>query len=224
MQSKSKHLLSSRLQTVLEKWTAGETAVLHHFWHEMKAQGTPLIEPITQDDENYLVTFLWRDEGRTLDTICLTEGPAGFDFHLGQMTRLADTDIWFRSYQMPGDTVMLYHLSPNNPLPVWGSPEMNLHGLAHDTRSPASTGRLIRQFVESERLPLRFHLDVGSYDFNGQPELHSNILMANRHLRDVLQAKGYELDYVEFSGGHDFVGWRRALPAAIRWLLENAMN
>lgn len=418
MQSQSKQLLSPRLQTVLEKWTTGDTAVLHQFWQEMKTQGTPLVE--RQDDEFCLVTFLWRDEDRTLDTLCLTAGPAGFDFHLGQMARLADTDIWFRSYQMPGGTVMLYHLSPNNPLPIWGSPEwadlwdefepdvfqfdplnplrhadgsvlrlpdarpepwfselpdeqtgqlhihdfednslgslrrmrvytpagyeengssypwlllfdgstyaeaiattmldnliaqniipplvvvfvngswedrqqdlacnpafnqflvhelrpwlqtnfrvsddpvetavggfsfgglaaaftayqhpdifgnvlaqgglfqwspeMNLHGLAHDTRSPASTNWLIRQFVEAERLPIRFHLDVGTYDFNGQPELHSNTLMANRHLRDVLQAKGYEVDYVEFNGGHDFVGWRRALPQAVKWLVAN---
>jgi enterochelin esterase-like enzyme len=80
-------------------------------------------------------------------------------------------------------------------------------------------GWLIRQFVKADVLPLRFHLDVGrletTSDYGGAA--HTNILNSNRHMRDVLRAKGYPVNYVERSGGHDFAGWRSALPDALAW-------
>jgi enterochelin esterase-like enzyme len=36
-------------------------------------------------------------------------------------------------------------------------------------------------------------------------------VIANRHLRDVLLARGHPVTYVEFDGGHDFVCWQGAL-------------
>lgn len=78
---------------------------------------------------------------------------------------------------------------------------------------------LIRQFVERERLPLRFHLSVGMLEGELRPrKVRAGMLAINTHLRDVLEAKGYEVAYMEFPGGHDFVGWRGVLPEAIQWL------
>ena len=69
---------------------------------------------------------------------------------------------------------------------------------------------LANQFILSPRLPLRFYMDAGSdeVDLSGRG---SSILIPNRHLRDVLLAKGYEVHYQEFSGGHDFLSWRGTL-------------
>ncbi len=36
-------------------------------------------------------------------------------------------------------------------------------------------------------------------------------LAAARHFRDILQAKDYDVDYLEFSGGHDYLCWRGTL-------------
>ena len=61
--------------------------------------------------------------------------------------------------------------------------------------------------MNSPRLPVRFYLDAGTMelDMTGRG---SSILVPNRHLRDVLRAKGYEVFYQEFHGAHDYVSWR----------------
>jgi enterochelin esterase-like enzyme len=81
---------------------------------------------------------------------------------------------------------------------------------------------LIRQFVHSQKLDLRFHIDVGSLEtsFDPQNKSHTSILVSNRHMCNVLLAKGYEVDYTEVRGGHDFANWRSVLPRGIIFLLN----
>src|SRR5579871_921522 len=68
----------------------------------------------------------------------------------------------------------------------------------------AEPGDLIRQFVTSPRLPIRFYLEAGRFE----DSLGGSLVASNRQLRDVLRAKGYDVHYSEYSGGHDFVTWR----------------
>ena len=70
---------------------------------------------------------------------------------------------------------------------------------------------LARQFANTSRLPLRFYQEVGLLETHSTPGAGPTQLLANRHLRDVLRAKGYPVTYGEFNGGHDFLGWRRTL-------------
>lgn len=72
------------------------------------------------------------------------------------------------------------------------------------------TGWLIRRYVEAERLPLRFYMEVGllEYSHNGNGASHRGL---NRHMRDVLRAKGYPLIYTEYNGGHDYIWWQQTL-------------
>jgi enterochelin esterase family protein len=69
---------------------------------------------------------------------------------------------------------------------------------------------LTRQFEACSCLPLRFYLDVGllENDFYDGEKTGPSLLLSNRHLRDVLQAKGYKVFYQEFNGAHDGVSWR----------------
>ena len=65
-------------------------------------------------------------------------------------------------------------------------------------------GRLTRQFLSAPILPVRFYLAAGSFEHDWP----FSLLAENRRFRDVLLAKGYAVQYQEFSGGHDPVGWR----------------
>jgi enterochelin esterase family protein len=80
-----------------------------------------------------------------------------------------------------------------------------------DTFAPDADPSYVAQlFVNSPKLPVRFYLDAGSLELDRDGK-GGSILVTNRHLRDVLRAKGYEVFYQEFQGGHDYVSWRGSI-------------
>lgn len=66
---------------------------------------------------------------------------------------------------------------------------------ANDAAFEGNTEWISRQYAVSPRLPLNFYLEIGLAEWTLLPQ--------TRHLRNVLDAKGYDLTYVEFNGGHD---------------------
>jgi enterochelin esterase-like enzyme len=55
------------------------------------------------------------------------------------------------------------------------------------------------QFMERERMPIRFYMEAGAYE---------SLLRRNRYLRDVLRTKGYDVTYREFHGAHGYNNWK----------------
>jgi len=80
---------------------------------------------------------------------------------------------------------------------------------------------LARQFISSPRKPVRFYMDAGSAEFNATGGGDS-ILFCTRTLRDVLRAKGYEVHFQEFVGGHDYLSWRGTLADGLIALVGGA--
>jgi enterochelin esterase-like enzyme len=78
-----------------------------------------------------------------------------------------------------------------------------------------------RQYAESPRLDLQFYLDAGSYELGTQRADAPSILVSNRHLRDVLRAKGYRVHYQEFSGGHNPTNWRGTFADGLLALIRH---
>jgi enterochelin esterase family protein len=70
-----------------------------------------------------------------------------------------------------------------------------------------------RNLVVGPRLPIRFYLDVGRFE-----PLFS--VTGVRVMRNVLEARGYPLSYLEFSGGHDYAWWRGTLADGLIALLN----
>ena len=74
------------------------------------------------------------------------------------------------------------------------------------------------QFARTDRMPLRFALDVGVLETTPF-ERFASLYHANLHLRDVLVAKGYDLSFREFPGGHDYLWWRETIADGLITLL-----
>lgn len=77
---------------------------------------------------------------------------------------------------------------------------------------------LTRQFAATPRSEVVFYLAPGLLE-RSAPSDGPGILEANRHLRDVLQARGQRVIYREFAGGHDYVNWRSELAEGLIALL-----
>jgi hypothetical protein len=60
----------------------------------------------------------------------------------------------------------------------------------------------------------RLEEEVG-WKFAATPYALPSAVAAHRHLRDVLQAKGYEVHYSEFDGGHEVLCWRGSLAEGL---------
>ncbi|MEV5598687.1 enterochelin esterase [Streptomyces sp. NPDC052496] len=71
---------------------------------------------------------------------------------------------------------------------------------------------LTRQYATAERRPVRLRLEVGLQEWM--------LLTENRRLRNVLRARGYDVTYEEFNGGHDYACWRGGLATGLGALLS----
>lgn len=83
---------------------------------------------------------------------------------------------------------------------------------------------LARELASRPALPLRVFLGVGTMDdvpWEGKDPRHgyATVLVSARHLRDVLEARGYCFAYREFGGGHEALAWRGTFAEGIAWLL-----
>ncbi|GCE31804.1 hypothetical protein KDA_72880 [Dictyobacter alpinus] len=74
---------------------------------------------------------------------------------------------------------------------------------------------LIQQFIASPTLSLHFYLEVGLKEDSGWIYM----VGCNRHFRDVLRLKGYQVHYYEFNGYHHPVSNRGTLADGLLALL-----
>jgi enterochelin esterase-like enzyme len=78
---------------------------------------------------------------------------------------------------------------------------------------------LARQVAVRPRVPVRFYLNVGLLETSPTPGGRPSRLVAVRHFRTVLHAKGYAVQYAEFMGGHENICWRATLAEGLLALL-----
>ena len=108
--------LSPRLQALQEQVKSGDRSSLDKFWKEIGERGAPIIEPVAENNRDMLVTMIWRAGEETRNV---------FVFRLGDvskpMTRLLDTDLWYKTFRLQNDARFTYQFAANLPDPKeWG--------------------------------------------------------------------------------------------------------
>jgi enterochelin esterase-like enzyme len=106
-------MTSPRLETLKGQIKDGKPGAAEHFWDEMKARHTPLVEPLAADPAHVLVTFLYRAPEATKSVVLIAQLTASRDPGDIVLARLPGTDIWYKTYLLPSDMRLSYSFVPN---------------------------------------------------------------------------------------------------------------
>lgn len=104
---------SPRLEELKKQVKAGNVGAVHQFWEEMKAHHTPLVEPISNDPNHVLLTFLFQGQKTTQKVVIYSQLSASRDPSVNVLTHLPETDVWYKTYWMRNDMRVSYSFVPD---------------------------------------------------------------------------------------------------------------
>lgn len=102
---------SAHLTRLVQRLGRGDENAHADFVRLLHAQGTPLVEPLSDTPDEVLVTFVYRDAQAS--RVLVMKGPE--DPREGMLSRVRDTDLWARSYRMPAQARFAYCFAPDFP-------------------------------------------------------------------------------------------------------------
>jgi enterochelin esterase-like enzyme len=92
-----------------------KTGAVQEFWKTIEKAGAPIVEPMADSKESFLVTFVWKGSADTKNV--LVDWPRLANAFPDQylMSHIGGTDVWFKTMEVRRGTRMFYTLSPNDP-------------------------------------------------------------------------------------------------------------
>ena len=102
-----KGIVSPKIKELSEAILQGNSEALNQFWRSIERNGAPFFEAIPGDDENVLVTVLWKDEG-DIETISVFGELFGMNTEKTRLEKLPDTNLWYRTYKAAKNARSLY--------------------------------------------------------------------------------------------------------------------
>jgi enterochelin esterase-like enzyme len=103
---------SPKIKALTEQIRVGNINSINLFWQYVERQGAPLIEEIEGDNENVLITFLYKGD-LNLKNILIYGAFPGFRYSENIMDKILDTNIWYKTYIVQNNVKFKYNLSLN---------------------------------------------------------------------------------------------------------------
>jgi enterochelin esterase family protein len=133
---------SPRLATLQDRLKSGDRDALDKFWKEIASRGAPIIEGAPGSKREVLVTVLWRAREETRNV---------FVFRLMDvnkpMTRLLDTDLWYKTFRLQKGARFIYQFAANLPDPKeWQGITRFARALRNDPLNPIQFAERANEF------------------------------------------------------------------------------
>ncbi|GER92177.1 hypothetical protein KDW_63390 [Dictyobacter vulcani] len=111
---------SPRIMQLSQDLETGKSDVLMAFWREIEEHGAPIIESITDEEtQDRLVTVVWRGGPDTQNVVVLGGLTNNTEIKENILTRLAETDVWYKTYRLNVEVRTAYYFAHNDSLIPW---------------------------------------------------------------------------------------------------------
>ncbi len=218
-------LRSKVLLHLKKKVESGNIEAINTFWDEILRQGTPIIEKDESDNNNSLVTILFRGQHDTENIVIHGTG-VGFNYMENRMERLLDTDVWYKTYIFPNDIEFVYWLSVNDALdddaekrqknfiidPL--NPEKFI--MKDDPEAPSGYDFTI-SYVKMPKVKHKRWIEYKETSQKGMLDkyLYNSVVLGNERRIWVYTPHGYSVNNEEYSlvllnDGNSYVNWLSA--------------
>lgn len=108
----SNKLIGYKINELRNEVASNKINAVEDFWRNIEKEGTPLIEKIQGDEDNVLVTFLYK-ESEPIDNVLVFGTIPGYRYSENLMEKLLNTNVWFKTYKVRNDVKFKYNLYLN---------------------------------------------------------------------------------------------------------------
>ena len=117
---------SPRIEALKQQVESGNVSAVEQFWADITTHHAPLIEPVPGDSSHSLVTFLFRGSDGTTGVVLYAQLMLGRDPSVNRLTRLENTDVWYKTYSVRNDMRLGYSFMPNPSQQSLNSPDAGI--------------------------------------------------------------------------------------------------
>lgn len=120
---------SPKIKALTEQIKVGDISSLDLFWESIEKEGTPLIESIKDDDNNSLLTYIYKGDENTKNVVVM-HPTCWKNYKDNILVNIPSTNVWYKSYVIRNDVRGRYDFSVNDALDEdWSKRDSNI---SHD--------------------------------------------------------------------------------------------